>query len=122
MKAIVLETEGREAAVLLRDGTVRVARGIYEVGQTFDYVAAPAHRQWIAAAAVFVAMLGLGTGWLADRNLVSYADVSLDVNPSIVYSVNKLGKVLSVAAVNADAEAIVAADRKSTRLNSSHAT
>ena len=109
MKAIVLETEGREAAVLLRDGTIRVARGIYEVGQTFDYVSAPAHRQWIAAAAVFIAMLGLGTGWLADRNFVSYADVSLDVNPSIVYSVNKLGRVLSVAAVNADAEAIVAA-------------
>ena len=44
--------------------------------------------------------------WI-DRNYVTYAEVSLDVNPSIIYSLNKRDRVLSVRAANEDAESIV---------------
>lgn len=44
-----------------------------------------------------------------DRSqLLTYAEVSLDVNPSIVYSLNKRGRVLNVRAANEDAESVVA--------------
>ena len=46
--------------------------------------------------------------WI-DRNYVTYAEVSLDVNPSIIYSLNKRDRVLDVRAVNDDAESIVKA-------------
>lgn len=38
---------------------------------------------------------------------ITYAEVSLDVNPSIVYSINKRDRVLSVQAANEDAENVV---------------
>ena len=37
MKAVVLETRGREAAVLAMDGGVYIANGKYHVGETIDY-------------------------------------------------------------------------------------
>ena len=37
MRAVVLETRGSEAAILVNDGTVRIARGNYSVGETFEY-------------------------------------------------------------------------------------
>lgn len=109
MKAIVLETRGRRAAVLAKDGTVRVARGEYSVGDIIDYHASarPGLRQWAAAAAAMVILLGASAGMWVDRNYVAYAEVSLDVNPSIVYTLNKRDRVLGVRAANADAEAIV---------------
>jgi hypothetical protein len=36
MKAVVLETRDREAAVLVHDGTVRIVRGAYNVGDIVD--------------------------------------------------------------------------------------
>ncbi|MBR1559537.1 MAG: hypothetical protein IJ646_04775, partial [Clostridia bacterium] len=109
MKAVVLETRGREAALLLEDGTVRRARGRFEVGQTVDYAEAvrPSPRQWVAAAAAAAVLLTGSAGLWFDSNYRAYAEVSLDVNPSIVYTLNRGGRVLSVRAANADAEAIV---------------
>lgn len=109
MKALVLKTQGSRAAVLLTDGTFRVARGEFSVGETFDYFVAakPTLRQLAATAAAMIVMLGAAAGWWVDRNYVPYAEISLDVNPSIVYSVNKRDRVLSVSAVNDDAKSIV---------------
>ena len=109
MKAVVLETRGREAAVLAMDGGVYIARGKYQVGETIDYNEAkrPSARQWAAAAAAMVALLGASAGLWVDRNYVAYAEVSLDVNPSIVYTVNRRDRVLGVRAVNEDAKDIV---------------
>ena len=109
MKAVVLETRGREAAVLAADGGVYIARGRYHVGETIDYRESkrPSARQWVAAAAAMVALLGASAGLWVDRNYVAYAEVSLDVNPSIVYTVNRRDRVLSVRAVNKDGEGIV---------------
>ena len=51
MKAVVLETRKGEAAVLVNDGTVRIVRGAYNVGDIIDYRLRPRFVQWIAAAA-----------------------------------------------------------------------
>ena len=109
MKAVVLETRGNEAAVLVKDGTVRIVHGSYSVGDTIEYSEAsrPLLRYWAAAAAAVVAAVGLSAGLWVDRNYITYAEVSLDVNPSIVYSINKRDRVLSVQAANEDAESIV---------------
>lgn len=109
MKAVVLETRNREAAVLVNDGTVRVVRGVYTVGDIIDYRLRPRFARWIAAAAAMVVLVGGSAAMWIDRNYVTYAEVSLDVNPSIVYSLNKRDRVLDVRAVNDDAESIVTA-------------
>ena len=108
MKAVVLETRGREAAVLAMDGGVYIANGKYHVGETIDYREAkrPSARQWVAAVAAMVVLLGASAGLWVDRNYVAYAEVSLDVNPSIVYTVNRRDRVLGVRAVNEDAKGI----------------
>jgi len=109
MKAVVLETRNREAAVLANDGTVRIVQGVYAVGEIIDYRLRPRFVQWIAAAAAMVVLVcGSAAMWI-DRNYVTYAEVSLDVNPSIVYSLNKRDRVLNVRAINDDAENIVTA-------------
>lgn len=108
MKAVVLETRDREAAVLVNDGTVRIVRGAYNVGDIIDYRIRPRFVQWIAAAAAMLVLMGGSAGLWIDRNYVTYAEVSLDVNPSIVYSLNKRDRVLNVRAANEDAESIVA--------------
>ena len=109
MKAVVLETRDREAAVLVNDGTVRIVRGTYNVGDIIDYRLRPRFVQWIAAAVAMVVLVGGSATMWIDRNYVTYAEVSLDVNPSIVYSLNKRDRVLNVRAVNEDAESIVTA-------------
>ena len=109
MKAVVLETRGNEAAVLVEDGTVRIAHGSYSVGDTIEYNEVPRlrPRYWAAVAAVVIAAVGISAGLWVDRNYITYAEVSLDVNPSIVYSINKRDRVLSVQAANEDAEDVV---------------
>ena len=111
MKAIVMETRGREAAILLKDGTFRTVKGRYSVGETIDYqeTVRPAFRKWMAAAAAAVIMIGAGGGFWYDANYVAYAEISLDVNPSIVYTVNKRSRVLEVRAVNDEAAEAVSA-------------
>ncbi len=111
MKAIVMETRGREAAILLKDGTFRTVKGRYSVGETIDYqeTVRPAFRKWMAAAAAAVIMIGAGGGFWYDANYVAYAEISLDVNPSIVYTVNKRNRVLEVRAVNDEAAEAVSA-------------
>ena len=108
MKAVVLETRNGEAAVLVNDGTVRIVRGVYNVGDIIDYRLRPRFVQWIAAAVAMVVLVGGSATMWIDRNYVTYAEVSLDVNPSIVYSLNKRDRVLSVRAANEEAESIVA--------------
>ena len=60
MKAVVLETRGNEAAVLVKDGTVRIAYGTYNVGDTIEYnkTSRTLLRYWAAAAAAITGTVG----------------------------------------------------------------
>ena len=111
MKAIVVETRGREAVILLKDGTFRTVKGRYSVGETIDWreKTGPAFGKWMAAAAAAVIMIGTGGGFWYDANYVACAEISLDINPSIVYTVNKRSRVLSVRAVDDEAAETVSA-------------
>lgn len=111
MKAVVLEVRGREAALLMEDGTVRRARGKYQPGQELEFLERRrlSLRQWLAAVAVAVLLLAGSVGMWIKGNWVACAGVSLDVNPSVVYTLNRRGRVLSVRAVNADAKGVASA-------------
>lgn len=118
MKAVVMETRDKEAAILLKDGTFRVVKGKYTVGETIDYRekirALP--RKWMSIAAAAVLMLGTGGGFWYDANYVAYAEISLDVNPSIIYTINKQSRVLEVKAVNDEAnDAVIALNKEGIR-------
>lgn len=69
---------------------------------------APRRTIWkpLAAAAVFVLLLGSVFGYRAlDKNVCT---VTVDINPSITLTVNRLGRVKSMDAGNADAAALLA--------------
>ncbi len=108
MKAVVVELRDGKAAVLLGDGRVElVANRGYAVGQELALRPArhtPAKRLATAASAAAVLLL-LGGGIIY---ALPEAYVSLDVNPSIEYTVNRFDRVLGVRPVNEDGEAIVA--------------
>ncbi len=109
MKAVVMETRKNEAAVLLKDGTFRNIKGKYSVGEIIDI---PERKHFfqpkrIAAAAAVILMVSTGGGFWYDRNYVAYAEISMDADSSIVYTVNKRGQVLEIKAVNETASDVV---------------
>ena len=114
MKAVVLETRDQEAAILLKDGTFRIVKGKYKVGETIEYrkKGSLIPRKWMPIAAAAILMLGTGGGLWYDANYVAYAEISLDVNPSIIYTVNRRSRVLEVRAVNDEASEAVNALQK----------
>lgn len=108
MKSIVLEIRNNEAVILSDDGAVsRVKNRNYEIGQVIILKQKKTFKsKFIACAAGLVAAMAISTtGAYAYYTPTSY--VSLDVNPSIEYSVNMFDRVLTVKAVNDDAKEIV---------------
>ena len=119
MKAVVLEIRKNEAAVLCEDGQiVKVRKSGLTVGETVEIskgdicpdkrtVFYKKLRQGGAVAAAVALLLGFGGNHVYNTALAcSY--VSLDINPSIEYTLNRKNRVLDVEAVNEDAEEIVA--------------
>ncbi len=110
MKAVIVEIKGTYAAVLSDDGCItRVANNNYAIGQVIEMKeksAKNARRKIIAiatsATAVF-ALFSIGA-W---AYFTPYYYVSLDVNPSIEYSVNRFERVIGTTAVNDDGAAIL---------------
>ena len=107
MKAVVVQITGRQAVLLTEQGTfVKAADRGYRVGQQIPFMAEKKRtlRPLLIAASLVIFFLGTA-GLAADRVPVSY--ISLDVNPSMEFSLNWFDRVLSVEAVNEDAEPIV---------------
>ena len=108
MKAVIVEIRGETAAALGRDGSVfKVKNRSYAVGQTIDVRRSSLSRQLAVLAACAAAIfLLVGSGLYA--YLAPYSLVSLDVNPSLQYTLNRMGLVLSVEAVNGDGDELLA--------------
>ena len=108
MKAVIVDMKNGFVSVFTDDGcVVKMKNNNYEIGQVIQ-IASPDSRVvkkitvFVAsAAAVFV--LGIGTWAYASP----YYYVSLDVNPSIEYTVNRFDRVLSIKAVNDDGDEIL---------------
>ena len=110
MKAVIVEIRGETAAALGRDGTVfKVKNRAYAVGQTIDVrrgVRSIRRQIAVLAAAAAAVFLIVGAGIFTYA--APYSMVGLDVNPSLQYTLNRLGLVLSVEAVNGDGDEILA--------------
>ncbi|MBO4904893.1 MAG: hypothetical protein J5367_06690 [Lachnospiraceae bacterium] len=114
MKAVVLEIRDRKAAVLTHGGQIiKVANKDYMVGQEIAVMdaserivdIAKSAGKWMpaAVAAAFLVLVGRFT----TLSMEPYGVVSLDVNPSIEFTINSRDKVLSVNGVNDDGKDII---------------
>lgn len=111
-RAIVVEIRGSSVAALTQDGTfVRVPNRGYLLGQS---ISLPGKEKPARKRARFTALASMAAGFLLLLlgGFTSYVTpvgvVSLDVNPSIEYSVNCYDRVLDMTAVNEDGELILA--------------
>ncbi len=110
MKAVIVDLLDGQAAALCSDGcVVKLSDAGYSLGQEIEvHEQKRVRRKWLrtftsaAAAAVFVLGIG-GTAWA-----LPYGVVSLDVNPSIEYTINCFDYVLSVNGVNEEGRALLA--------------
>ena len=109
MKAVIVEVRGKLAAALSDDGCItKIKNNNYVIGQVIEVKKTISKKKSImpkiAVAAACVIMLG-GVGAYAYMTPSAY--VSLDVNPSIEYSLNMFDRVLSAKAVNDDGAEIL---------------
>lgn len=109
MKAVVVEVSGKTAVALKKDGTfVKTARAcsigdIIEITepQRFFMVS----RKFTAIAAALLACIIAG-GVFSYQTVFAASYISLDVNPSLEYALNRQNRVIEVKALNSDAEPI----------------
>jgi len=108
LKAVIVEIKDSLVAVLTDDGRIiSVKNNNYEIGQVIQ-MSTPKIRftkKITAFAASAAALVVFGVGSWAYASPYTY--VSLDVNPSIEYTVNRFDRVLRVTAVNDDGEEIL---------------
>ncbi len=128
MKAIVLEVRNGTSACLREDGTIVKVHKKHPVGQTIELKEGRLVRfkeavaglgesraaefirdnaQKVAMAAAALVCVFLGTGIYSYNNLMAASYMSVDVNPSLEYTLNRMDKVIDVRALNDDAERIV---------------
>ena len=111
MKAVIVDLLNGQAAALCDDGRViRLPDAGYALGQIVEvHERKRPARRWmrtisaVAAAAVLLLAVGGGAAYA-----MPYGVVSLDVNPSIEYTINRFDYVLSVEGVNEDGRALLA--------------
>jgi len=116
MKSVVLEIKGKFAAVLSDDGSIKKVKNInYAVGQEIWSIQKEedlkmkklpvTKKMALCASCAAIMLFSAGAGVWAYAAPYSY--VSLDVNPSIEYTLNRLERVIKVKAVNDDGQAIL---------------
>lgn len=114
MKAVILELRGQYAAALSDDGSIcRLKNRRYTVGQVIELGdGRPSSKSiWMRIACVAAIAVFLLIPCYA--YYAPYTYVSLDVNPSISYTLNRYQRVLNVSGVNEDgAELIRSLDLK----------
>lgn len=108
MKAVVVELKRDCAAVLSDDGRiVAVKNDNYEIGQIIQIRTQKLNitKKLTVLAASAAALVFLSAGAWAYASPYTY--VSIDVNPSIEYTVNRFDRVIKVKAANDDGEELL---------------
>ena len=108
MKALIVEIGEKYAAALLSDGNIiKVPKGNYSVGQEVNVSVSKKPRKsgLIAAAACFLLFVTGGAGYAS--TITPYSYVTLDVNPSIEYTLNRYDQVVSIDCVNDEGQEII---------------
>lgn len=106
---VIVELHKHKAVALRDDGRfVALRQQGYQVGQRLEAAGAATARRRLPrlAAACLAAVLLLG-GSAVTAAYLPYSYVTLDVNPSIQYTLNAFDRVLSVRAVDEDAQTVV---------------
>lgn len=102
MKGIITEIQGRKAALLKENGElVQVSNRGYRVGQEVCRSGAPA---LASAAAAAVLLFGGGVAAYA----LPYTHVTLDMNPSVEYTLNIFDRVIAAEGLDEDGESLLA--------------
>lgn len=112
MKAVILEKRDGYSAVLREDGVIEKLKIQGEVGDTV-FVDPDRGRKkariYRFAQVAAAAMLFLVAGMFARYYVFTPSSyVTMDVNPSVEFSMNRLNRVIEAEAVNEDADEIVA--------------
>ncbi len=110
MKMVIVQNEKKIAIALRDDGTfVKIPQQGYQIGQTLTALPPRKGILRFSRAAVAVAIIIVFGATSAFAEKMPYSYVMIDVNPSLKYTLNIFDHVLSVDAVNEDAEPIVEA-------------
>lgn len=109
MKAVIVDLNGTDAVALRDDGQfVKMKNKNYTIGQELtmqpQIIRFPKQAAVAASVAIVVAACG-SMGSYTWSNPISY--VSLDINPSIAYSLNEFNRVIAVDGMNDEGAAIV---------------
>jgi hypothetical protein len=109
MKAVVVDIKDEYAAVLSDDGSiVKVKNKRYSKGQVIEMKTKKVHfTKKLALGVASAAVLILGSSVGAWAYTTPYFYVSLDVNPSIEYTLNRFDRVIDIKAVNDDGQVIL---------------
>ena len=107
MKSVIVEIRGKYAAALSEDGSIiKIKNNGYAIGQQIITVSpVRVNPQKLIAMAACIALL-LISGLGAYAYFTPYSYVSLDINPSVEFILNRFDCVLSVEGVNDDGRAI----------------
>lgn len=109
MKSVVVEIKDGFAAVLSDDGSiVKIKNKNYSMGDEIVMKNQKLHitkKLALSIASTVLIVLAGGTGTWAYYSPYSY--VSLDVNPSIEYTLNRFDRVIKVESVNDDGQVIL---------------
>ncbi|MCI7130004.1 MAG: hypothetical protein MSA09_05520 [Lachnospiraceae bacterium] len=109
MKAVIVDLNGKDAVALRGDGRFeKIKNRNYSIGQEITLqsqtIRFPKQAAIAASAAIVIAACG-GMGSYTWSNPISY--VSLDINPSIAYSLNEFNRVIAVSGMNDEGTAVV---------------
>ena len=111
MKAVIVECSNGAAVALCDDGTVRKLKNKgYSIGQELLIRQKQSSNRMVqklsicaSLALVLLSFAGIGSHSYVEP----YSYVSLDINPSIEYALNRYDKVISVSGVNTEGQQIV---------------
>lgn len=110
MKNVVVELKGELAIILSDDGRIRTTKNKnYAIGQVIMMEKTAIKRKskritWAAAAAAAMFLVFGGSGY---AYYTPYSYVSLDVNPSVEYVINRFDRVLEIKAINDDGKELL---------------